>query len=54
MKFILQKAKNDQRGNKTREFYQKINFIRGKYKKILVFKNDDGLVVTEQDKVLDK
>jgi hypothetical protein len=54
-KDVLEEAECEHRGNKTRQLYQKINSIRGKYKKHNKFlKNDDGSLVTEQDKVLEK
>jgi hypothetical protein len=54
-KDVLKEAEFDHRGNKTRQLYQKKNSIRGKYKKHNKFlKNDNGSLVTEQDKVLEK
>jgi len=54
-KYVLEKAEIHHRVNKTRQLYQKINSIRGEYKKHNKFlKNDDGSLVTEQDKILEK
>jgi len=54
-KDVQEEAEFDHRGNKTRQLYQKINSIKGKYKKYNKFlKNDDGSLVTEQNKILEK
>lgn len=52
---ILWEAENNHRVKKTRELYQKINSIRGGYKKRERFlKNEDGSIITEQGKILEK
>ncbi|KAL4084186.1 hypothetical protein QTP88_028016 [Uroleucon formosanum] len=54
-KDVLKEAEIDHKVNRTRQLYQKIKSIRGGYKKHEKFlKNDDGSLVTEQDKVLEK
>jgi len=54
-KDVLEEAEIDQRVIKTRQLYQKINSIRGEYKKHNKFlKNDNGSLVIEQDKILEK
>ncbi|XP_060846231.1 uncharacterized protein LOC132925892 [Rhopalosiphum padi] len=54
-KDVLEEAEIDHKVNRTRQLYQKINSIRGGHKKHEKFlKNDDGSLVTEQDKVLEK
>ncbi|KAL4153967.1 hypothetical protein QTP88_001800 [Uroleucon formosanum] len=54
-KDVLEEAEIDHKVNRTRQLYQKIKSIRGGYKKHEKFlKNDDGSLVTEQDKVLEK
>lgn len=51
-KYILWEAETYHRGNKTRELYQRINSIRGGYKKHERFlKFEDGSIITEQDKI---
>jgi len=51
-KEVLEETEIDLRVNRTRQLYQKINSIRRVYKKHEKFlKNDDGSLVTEQDKV---
>ncbi|KAL5246419.1 hypothetical protein ACI65C_013827 [Semiaphis heraclei] len=51
-KDVLEEAEIDHKVNRTRQLYQKINSIRGGYKKHEKFlKNDDGSLVTEQDKM---
>jgi hypothetical protein len=45
----LEEAKVDSRMNRTRQLYQKINSIRGGYKKHNKFlKNEDGSLTTGQ------
>lgn len=54
-KYILEEVETHYRAKKTRELYQKIKLIRDVYKKNEKFlKNEEGILVTEQDKVLEK
>lgn len=54
-KDVIEEAEIDHRVNKTRELYQKINSIKEGYKKHnKFFKNYDGSLVTEHDKILEK
>lgn len=51
----LREAEINHKANKTRKLYQKINLIRGGYKKCeRFFKNEDGSLITKQDKILEK
>ncbi|KAL5239046.1 hypothetical protein ACI65C_006456 [Semiaphis heraclei] len=51
-KDVLEEAEIDHKVNRTRQLYKKINSIRGGYKKHEKFlKNDDGSLVTQQDKI---
>ncbi|XP_025421560.1 uncharacterized protein LOC112691510 [Sipha flava] len=52
---LLEEAEVDSRMNRTRQLYQKVNSIRGGYKKHNKFlKNEDGSLTTGQEEILEK
>jgi exonuclease III len=52
---LLEEAEVDAKMNRTRQLYQKINSIRGGFRKHIKFlKNDDGSLTTGQEEILEK